>query len=122
MIWSKILDDLPFLAYLPPTLILNPRSHLYLIVMPNKANAKKALRQSLVRARRNKVGKDEVSSMRVHFRKAMTAANLTEAAALAQQIGKKLDKLVGRGIMKLNTAARTKSRIMARLNTAKKAV
>jgi len=88
--------------------------------MPNKANAKKALRQSEKRAQRNKVAKAEIHPLRVSFRKSITAVELPAATELAKTISKKLDKLVSRGIMKKNTVARYKSRIAAKLAESKK--
>lgn len=83
--------------------------------MPIKANAKKALRQSVKRAQRNKIALAEINSLRVKFRKLSDDKKSKEAKETALLISKKLDKAVARGIMKQNTAARYKSR------TAKKA-
>lgn len=84
--------------------------------MPNMDNAKKALRQSKKRATRNQIAKDSIHSLRVAFRKAIAAKKTEEAATLARSIGKSLDKAVAKGIMKLNTVSRTKSRMMKNLN------
>lgn len=89
--------------------------------MPNKANAKKALRQAAKRTVRNSLAKAELHSIRVAFRKAVTAKNVKGAEELSQKLGKMFDKAVARGIVKMNTAARTKSRMMANLNAIKKA-
>lgn len=87
--------------------------------MPNKANAKKALRQDAKRYGRNKLAKAELKSLRIKFRKTITAKKLDEAAELAKTISKKLDKMQARGVLKKNTVARNKSRIMSKLNLAK---
>lgn len=87
--------------------------------MPNKANAKKALRQAEKRTDRNKVAKAEIHSLRVRFRKLLAAGEAPEATEMAKTISKKLDKLAARGIMKKNTVARLKSRISMRANAAK---
>lgn len=89
--------------------------------MPNKPSAKKALRQSVSRTERNKVVKAEIKSLRVHLRKALTDKNMSKAGEIARDVSKKLDKAQARGILKKNTVARTKSRLMARLNAATKA-
>ena len=88
--------------------------------MPNMANAKKALRQSIKRARRNLIAKAEIHSLRVKSRKLLTDKKGKEAAENARLIGKKLDKAVSRGIMKKNTAARLKSRLAKKVNALNK--
>ncbi len=90
--------------------------------MPIKANAKKALRQSVKRARRNLLATSELHSMRVKFRKMAADKKVKEAAELARLIGQKLDKAVSRGFMKKNTVSRTKSRLMKTLNGLSKQV
>lgn len=83
--------------------------------MPIKENAKKALRQSIVRAKRNKTAQAEINSLRVKFRKLMTDKKAKEAVEVVRLLVKKLDKAHARGIMKKNTVARYKSRIMKKL-------
>ena len=87
--------------------------------MPNLANARKALRQSKVRAERNKTTLSEIHSLRVKFRKLVADKKKTEAAEVAKTLAKKFDKAVGKGVVKMNTAARTKSRLMKTLNAVK---
>jgi small subunit ribosomal protein S20 len=87
--------------------------------MPIKQNAKKAVRQSSKRTLRNKLVRDELKSLRVKFRKLITAKDSSKAAELARELGKKFDKSVTKGVLKKNTAARLKSRMMARLNSLK---
>jgi small subunit ribosomal protein S20 len=87
--------------------------------MPNLANARKALRQSKVRAERNKVTLSELHSLRVKFRKLVADKKKAEAADVAKVLAKKFDKAVGKGVVKMNTAARTKSRLMKTLNAVK---
>jgi small subunit ribosomal protein S20 len=89
--------------------------------MPNSRSAKKSLRKSKKRGQRNKVAKAEVDSMRNKFRHLMEEGKLDEAEELAQTISKKLDKLESRGILKKNTVARRKSRLMKKLNRKKEA-
>lgn len=89
--------------------------------MPNSRSAKKSLRKSKKRGQRNKVAKAEVESMRNKLRHLMEDGKLDEAEELADTISKKLDKLESRGILKKNTVARRKSRMMKRLNEKKDA-
>lgn len=89
--------------------------------MPNLANAKKALRQAAKRARRNKLVKAEIHSLRVKFRKVITSKKVDEAKEVARIVGQKLDKAVSKKMLKKNTVARYKSRIMQKLNALKSA-
>jgi small subunit ribosomal protein S20 len=88
--------------------------------MPIKQNAKKAFRQSLKRAARNKKIGDELKSLRVKFRKLIAFSDIEKATEAARLLGQKLDKAAGRDTIKKNTAARLKSRMMAKLNGLKK--
>ncbi len=84
--------------------------------MPNLANAKKALRQSVKRALRNKTVKDEITSLRRHLKVAIKDKKIEEAKKLAQSLATKMDKAAGKKVMKKNTAARLKSRMMIAVN------
>jgi len=84
--------------------------------MPNLQNAKKALRQSIVRAGRNKQMREGIDYMRRNFRKLLAANKLDEAKKLVSDLGQALDKAVGKNLIKKNAAARVKSRAMAHLN------
>ncbi|MCR4312370.1 MAG: 30S ribosomal protein S20 [Candidatus Uhrbacteria bacterium] len=83
--------------------------------MPNLKNAKKALKQSIVHADRNKIVKANIDSMRRQFRKLLESAKLDEAKKLVHDLGKALDKAVTKHVVKPNTAARIKSRTAIRL-------
>lgn len=83
--------------------------------MPNLANAKKALRQSLKRAERNKTAIDEIYSMRRVFRRLIEKGQLDDAKKMITAFDKKLDKAVTKKIFKQNKSARLKSRISAML-------
>jgi len=87
--------------------------------MPIKKNAIKAMRQSAKHAQLNKVVKAEINSLRVKFRKAVVAVKKSEAADVAKIIGKKMDKAVSKKILKKNTVARLKSRMMKKVNVLK---
>lgn len=88
--------------------------------MPNLASAKKALRQDIKRARRNMLVKAELKSLRVKFRKLITDNKKSEAAEVAKLLGKKFDKAHAKGVLKKNTVARYKSRMMKKLNALNK--
>jgi small subunit ribosomal protein S20 len=81
--------------------------------MPNKQNAKKALRQAIKRAALNKSRKDA-------FKKAVKATakaqTLEEAKKLVITAQKALDKAAKHGTIKKNTAARKLSRLMKKVN------
>lgn len=88
--------------------------------MPNLDNAKKALRQSLVRAERNAKTKATISYLRRSFRKLLEDKQIAEATKVFHDLGKALDKAVGKNVLKLNNAARVKSRAALKLNASKK--
>jgi small subunit ribosomal protein S20 len=84
--------------------------------MPNLQNAKKALRQSIVRAGRNKQMREGIDYMRRSFRKLLAENKLDEAKKLVNDLTQALDKAVGKNLLKKNAAARVKSRAMKHLN------
>ena len=84
--------------------------------MPIKQSAKKAMRQTFKRMGHNKTVKAEIDSLRVKLRKMITEKNIEKAKELVSLISKKLDKAQGRGILKKNTVARYKSRMMKRIH------
>lgn len=86
--------------------------------MPNLKNAKKALKQSLVRTERNKIVSANIDSMRRNFRKLLEAGKIDDATKLVRDLGKALDKAVTKKVVKLNAASRIKSRAMATLKKA----
>lgn len=88
--------------------------------MPILRNAKKALRQQNKRAERNKLIKDEISSLRRFFRKAIEAGDVAKAEELYNTIMKKIDKAAKNHIFHKNTAARVKSRMMTKIKSIKK--
>jgi len=88
--------------------------------MPTLKQSKKALRQSDKRAARNKIIKDEISSQKRFFRKAIEAKDATKAEELYHKIGKMIDKAAKNNIFHKNNAARVKSRMMQKLNVIKK--
>jgi small subunit ribosomal protein S20 len=87
--------------------------------MPNLKNAKKALRQSIKHAKRNKTIQAEIHSLRIKLRKSLEAKKSDEAIEIVKLVGKKIDKAVNKKILKKNTAARYKSRAQKKVNALK---
>lgn len=88
--------------------------------MPIKPAAFKSLRQSKKRATRNVIAKLKIKDARRAFRKAADSKESAKAQEAVKQAIKLLDKAYSRGIMKLNTVSRHKSRLMKKLNALKK--
>jgi small subunit ribosomal protein S20 len=84
--------------------------------MPVKESAKKALKQTkkhrLLNVARQKTAKDIVKKIK----KMALAGQKDEAKKLISQAYQAIDKTAKRGIIKKNTAARKKSRLMKLLN------
>jgi small subunit ribosomal protein S20 len=80
--------------------------------MPNKRNAKKALRQNIKRAKLNKTRREAYKSAIKKVFKS-DVKDTKESLRLAQ---KALDKAAKRGVIKKNTAARKLSRLMKKAN------
>jgi small subunit ribosomal protein S20 len=83
--------------------------------MPTKPAAFKAQRQTKKHAARNLLAKLQIKDARRAVRKALEGKSLAKAQEAAKQAIKLLDKAYSRGIMKLNTASRLKSRLAASL-------
>jgi len=81
--------------------------------MPNKDNAKKALRQAKKRALLNLTYKEKFRDAIKKTVKATTKADATKLVSVAQ---KALDKAAKHGVIKKNTAARRLSRLMKKVN------
>jgi small subunit ribosomal protein S20 len=87
--------------------------------MPNIASAKKRLRQSLVRRTRNRATKSE---LKTRIRKVLELAKAGDAEKTEAEFRttvKKLDQAAAARIIHPNRASRLKSRISARLKSAK---
>ena len=89
--------------------------------MPNLKNAKKALRQSIVRAERNTAVREHIDYMRRSFRKLLESKKFDEAQKLMNELTQALDKAVTKKVLKLNTVSRIKSRAAKKINTLVKA-
>ncbi|HEC94228.1 MAG TPA: 30S ribosomal protein S20 [Candidatus Kaiserbacteria bacterium] len=81
--------------------------------MPIIASAKKAHRASLRKHVFNLRRKREMLSSVKEVKKAITTGNSDGAEKLLPRVYKAVDKAVKRGIIKKNTASRTKSRLVA---------
>jgi small subunit ribosomal protein S20 len=88
--------------------------------MPIKQNAKKALRQALVRKEKNLIAKVAVKKLIKDARKSLEAKDVKKAEELIKTASQKLDKIAKSGYFKKNKSARLKSRLMKRLNATKK--
>lgn len=84
--------------------------------MPIKKAAFKALRQSKKRALRNRRVKEELKRSIRASRKLIEAKKVEEAKTAILKSIKLLDRAVSKGVIKKNTAARKKSRLMKKLN------
>lgn len=79
--------------------------------MPIKKAARKALKQSIKRRKKNLIYKNKTKDLLKKVRTLIAEKKLAEAKALLPQIYKALDKAAKVGVMKKNTASRKKSRI-----------
>lgn len=84
--------------------------------MPIKKAAFKALKQDKKRRGRNLKTKNEIKTLLVDFRKAVTKKDKAKAEDLSKKLIKILDKAAQAKIIKKNTASRRKSRLMKKLN------
>ena len=84
--------------------------------MPVKQAAFKALRQNKVRAARNTKIKSDIEALARKVRKSVADKNQAKAADWLKQVIKKIDKAVQTGLIKKNTAARSKSRLAKVVN------
>jgi small subunit ribosomal protein S20 len=79
--------------------------------MPIKKSAKKALKQSEKRKVRNIQKKKKLRQALKEIKNLVSEKKIKEAKSLLPQTYKLLDKAAKTGLIKKNTAARTKSRI-----------
>jgi small subunit ribosomal protein S20 len=87
--------------------------------MPQTQSAKKRLRQSLDRRERNRSAKRSVRTQCRKVDEAVQAGNVTQAEAELRLAAQKLDRAAARKVIHPNAAARTKSRLSARIKAAK---
>jgi len=74
-------------------------------------SAKKALRQSLKRRKRNLIYKDKIKSLIKKMRFLVSRKKIKEAQSLLPQAYKALDKAAKVGVLKKHTVSRKKSNI-----------
>jgi small subunit ribosomal protein S20 len=87
--------------------------------MPNTESAKKRLRQNIARRERNHSIKQAVRTQCRKVREAIQADNVELAETEFQMAAKKLDRAGSRNIIHRNAAARTKSRLSAKIKALK---
>lgn len=87
--------------------------------MPNKASAKKALRQSEKRALQNEQTKRTYLYAVKQTRKAVEEGKKTDAQGWLAKAQKALAKAAQKGIIKPNTASRNTSRLHSAVNNLK---
>lgn len=85
--------------------------------MPNKQNARKALRQSKKHAAANLLRRD---AFKIAIKKTLKASTLEEAKKLVLTAQQALDKAAKVGAIKKNASARRLSRLMAKVHKMKK--
>ena len=83
--------------------------------MPITTSAKKVLRSSKRKRVYNERRKNALQDATKELRKLVAAGKKDEAKALLPKVQQAIDKAAKRGIIKPNTAARKKSRIVAAL-------
>jgi len=74
-------------------------------------SAKKAIRQSARRRKRNLVYKNRIKKLIKEFRALVSSQKITEAGKLLPEIYSALDKAAKVGVIKKNNASRKKSRL-----------
>jgi len=89
--------------------------------MPNTRSAKKRLRQNLVRRARNRSVKRSVRTQCRKVREAVAAGDLEAAQTEFRLAAKKLDRAGAKNVIHCNAAARTKSRLSAKIKALKQA-
>lgn len=83
--------------------------------MPITSSAKKALRASKKKRVFNLRRKNEMQGVVKEYKKIILAKNQKDAEKLIPKIQKAIDKAAKRGLIKKNTAARKKSRLMKKI-------
>lgn len=91
--------------------------------MPIKQQSKKALRQNIVRAKRNLKIRDDIKTLLKKIRQAIEAKEKKEKIeAMLKDAQKKLDKAAQKKIFKKNTVARKLSRLVKYFKKGGKAI
>ncbi len=87
--------------------------------MPTSKSSKKRLRQNIVRRDRNRAIVRTVRTQCRKVREAVEAGNVELAETEFRQAAQKLDRAGARNIVHRNAAARTKSRLSAKIKALK---
>lgn len=90
--------------------------------MPHTKSAIKRLKQNEKRRLRNRWFRGRARTFLKKARKAIEAGDLENARQFAYLAIKALDKAAEKGVLHKNTVARTKSRLMKRLNALERQV
>ncbi len=88
--------------------------------MPQLKQSAKRLRQSIKRAKSNKIVKDNLDYLFRQFKKAVKGADKSKVDEYAAKLIKVIDKAAKKRIYQKNKAARKKSRLMKKVNSIKK--
>ncbi len=91
--------------------IVKEKKIIYNRAMALKRSAKKSLRQGIKRRARNNKRKKKIKTLIKETRFLVSEKKKGEAKKLLPDVYKALDKAAKRGVIKKNTAARTKSRL-----------
>ena len=81
--------------------------------MPITSSAKKALRASKNKRVFNVARQEAVREVQKNIKKLLASGKVSEATKLISSAYQAIDKAVKRGVLKANTAARKKSRLVA---------
>ncbi len=87
--------------------------------MPNIKSAKKRMLQSIVRREKNRSVKRSLKTQCKKVLEAVATGNVEQAETEFRQSAKVLDRAAAQKVIHNNAAARTKSRLSARIKTLK---
>jgi small subunit ribosomal protein S20 len=85
--------------------------------MPIKHAALKQIRKDRRRHQRNQAIRSELKTLTKRLLALLSAKKLDEARQIIHLVAKKYDRAASRHVIHRNTAARSKSRLMRRINT-----
>ena len=85
--------------------------------MANHKSSVKRIRQTIVRAERNRFYRTRLKNIVKDVRSAVEAGNKEEASAAMAVANKQLQKFVSKGVLKKETASRKISRLHKALNS-----
>ncbi|NIP87013.1 MAG: 30S ribosomal protein S20 [Planctomycetales bacterium] len=87
--------------------------------MPNSKSAKKRLRQNEVHRQRNRATRSTLRSQLRKVRAAVTAGDVAASEEAFRLAAQKLDRAAAHKVIHANAAARTKSRLAAKIKALK---